>query len=235
MSTRAGAAEKQLAQARQSLAARGEKNNLIVGESSRLFQRLAASDAAIDTAWSELAELKIELAAVQAERAKLTAQLKDADEQRQTQVDALNVRFEATAARADASEKLLSEARQNLISQAEENARMLGENSRLADCVANSNQEVDQARSRIEQLNTALAAAESERDKLAAELRDAHDRRRSETDALNSRIEEMSERAVAAERAFTETKQSLADRLEHLQSSLQHSTLQTQELERARS
>ncbi len=80
-----------------------------------------------------------------------------------------------------------------------------------------------------------MAAAESERDKLAAELRDAHDRRRSETDALNSRIEEMSERAVAAERAFTETKQNLADRLEHLQSSLQHSTLQTRELEHARS
>ncbi len=80
-----------------------------------------------------------------------------------------------------------------------------------------------------------MAAAESERDKLTAELRDAHDRRRSETDALNSRIEEMSERAVAAERAFTETKQGLADKLEHLQGSLQHSTLQTQELERARS
>ncbi len=142
-STRAGAAEKQLAQARQSLAARGEENNLIVGESSRLFQRLAASDAAVDTAWSELAELKTELIAAQAERAKLAAQLRDADEQRQTEVNALNVRFEAMAARADASEKLLTQARQNLISQAEENARMLGENSRLADCVANSNQEVD--------------------------------------------------------------------------------------------
>jgi chromosome segregation ATPase len=235
MSTRAVAAEKQLAEARQSLAARAEENALIVGESARLFQRLAESDAAVDTAWSQLAEVRAELSAAQAERVKLAGQLMDANEQRQTEVDALNARFGAVAARADASEKLLTEAQQNLAVQVEENARMLGENSRLADCVAKSDKAVDQALSQIEQMSTVLVAALSERDKLAAELSDAHDRRRIETDALNSRIEEMSERAIAAENAFTEAKQSLVDKLGHLENSLELGTARIEELERARS
>jgi len=235
MSTRAVAAEKQLAEARQSLAARTEENALIVGESARLFQRLAESDAAVDTAWSQLAEVKAELSAAQAERAKLAALLKDANEQRQTEVDALNARFGAVAARAGASEKLLTEAQRNLAVQVEENARMLGENSRLSDCLAKSDKAVDQALSQIEQMGTVLVAALSERDKLAAELSDAHDRRRTETDLLNCRIEEMSEHAIAAERAFAEAKQSLVDKLEHLESSLQLGTARIEELERARS
>jgi golgin subfamily B member 1 len=235
MSTRALAAEKQLAEARERLAARAEENSLIVGESARLFRRLTESDAAVDTAWSQLAEAKTELTAVKVERDRLAAQLNDADEQRQTEVSALNARFEAMAARTGASENLLREAQQNLISQAEENARTLGDNSRLSDCVANSDKAVDQARSRIEQLNTALLTAESERDKLAAELRDTHDRRRTETALLNSRIEETSERAVAAESALAETKQSLEGKLEQLENSLQQRTVQIQELERARS
>jgi len=235
MSTRAVAAEKQLAEARQSLAARAEENNSIVGESARLFQRLAESDAAVDAAWSQLAEVKAELSAAQAERAKLAAQLKDANEQRQTEVDALNDRFGAVAARAGASEKLLTEAQQNLAVQVDENARMLGENSRLSDCVAKSDKAVSQALSQIEQMSTVLVAALSERDKLAAELSDAHDRRRAETDALNSRIEEMSGRAIAAERAFTEAKQSLVEKLGHLENSLELGTARIEELERARS
>jgi chromosome segregation ATPase len=235
MSTRAVAAEKQLAEARQSLAARAEENALIVGESALLFQRLAESDAAVDTAWSQLAEVKAELSAAQAERAKLAAQLKDANEQRQTEVDALNARFEAVAARAGASEKLLTEAQQNLAVQVEENARMLGENSHLSDCVAKSDKSVGQALSQIDQMSTVLVAALSERDKLAAELSDAHDRRRTEIDLLNGRIAEMSERAVAAEKAFAEAKQSLVDKLEHLESSLQLGMARIEELERARS
>lgn len=235
MATRAVAAEKQLAEARQSLAARAEENNLIVGESARLFQRLAESDAAVDAAWSRLAELKAELAAAQAERAKLAAQLKDVDEQRQTEINALDARFEAVAARAGASEKLLAEAQQNLAAQVEENARILGETSRLSDCVAKSDKAVDQALAQIEQMSTTLVAALSERDKLAAQLRDAHNRRRTEIDVLNSRIEEMSERAVAAERTFAETKQSLVDKLEHLENSLQMGAARIQELELARS
>ena len=235
MSTRAVAAEKQLAEARQSLAARAEENNSIVGESARLFQRLAESDAAVDAAWSQLAEVKADLSAAQAERVKLAAQLKDANEQRQTEVDALNDRFGAVAARAGASEKLLTEAQQNLAVQVDENARMLGENSRLSDCVAKSDKAVSQALSQIEQMSTVLVAALSERDKLAAELSDAHDRRRAETDALNSRIEEMSGRAIAAERAFTEAKQSLVEKLGHLENSLELGTARIEELERARS
>jgi chromosome segregation ATPase len=235
MSTRAVAAEKQLAEARQSLAARAEENALIVGESALLFQRLAESDAAVDTAWSQLAEVKAELSAAQAERAKLAGQLKDANEQRQTDVDALNARFEAVAARAGASEKLLTEAQQNLAVQVEENARMLGENSHLSDFVAKSDKAVDQALSQIDQMSTVLVAALAERDKLAAELSDAHDRRRTEIDLLNGRIEEMSEGAVAAEKAFAEAKQSLVDKLEHLESSLQLATARIEDLERARS
>jgi chromosome segregation ATPase len=235
MSTRAAAAEKQLAAARRNLAARAEENSLIVGENSRLFERLAESDAAVDSAWSQLAEAKTELTSVRAERDKLAAQLNEANEKQQAEVDALSVRLEAMATRAEASEKLLAQTRQNLILRAEESASILGKNSWLSDCVVKKDKEVDEARSRIEQLSAALMTAESERDKLTSELHDARERRRAETDLFSGRLEEMFKLAVAAERAFTETRQSLVDKSEELRNSVRSKAVQIGELEHARS
>jgi len=234
-SARAIAAENQLAQAHQNLAARAEENNRVVSESLRLSQRLAENDAAVNRAVSQGGELKTELTAMKMERDRLAAELNAVTERHQTETNAFNIRFEATSTRASAAEKLLAEARHNLISRAEENASILGENSRLCDRIARNDKETNKTRSQIEELNTALMAAECERDKLGADLHNAHERRLTETDMLISRFKEMSELAAAAERAFVETKQGLADRLEQLQNALQLKAAQIVESEHARS
>jgi len=235
MSTCAAAAERQLAAARLCLAARAEENSLIVGESSRLFERLAESDAAVDSARSQLTEAKTELTSVRAERDKLAAQLHETNEKHQAEAGALDVRLEAMATRAEASEKLLVETRQNLILRARESVSILSKNDWLSDCVAKKDREIDEARSRIEQLNAALMTAEFERDKLVSELHGARDRRLAEMDLLGGRLEEMFNLAAAAESAFTEARRSTLNKVDRLQSSLRSKTVQIGDLEHARS
>ena len=234
MSARALAAENQLAEARQSLAARAQENTLIVEESSRLSRRLAENNSAIEKTWSHAAELRATLTALEEERNKLISALSDENEKRQTEANVLTTRLEALSTRATASEGLLSEARTWSVKREEESAAILRDNERLSRRAAESDAAVDKSRLRIEQLSGLLMSAESERDELAAALHTADEKRQRETEMLNSNIEDLSQRAAAAEAAFAEARQNLLDKVEQLEKSLQVKTSQVQQLEDAR-
>ena len=83
MSARALAAENQLAEARQGLAARAQENTLIVDEIARLSRRLARNNSAVEKAWSHAVELRAALNALEEERNKLISALSDESEKRQ--------------------------------------------------------------------------------------------------------------------------------------------------------
>jgi chromosome segregation ATPase len=234
MSARALAAENQLAEARQNLAARAQENTLIVDESSRLSRRLAENDSAVEKAWSHAVELRAALTALEEERNNLISALSDENEKRQTDANVLTTRLEALSTRATASEGLLSEARQSLAKREEESAAILRDDERLSCRVAESDAAVDESRLRIEQLSGLLMSAQSERDALAAALHAAEEKRRREAETLNSNIEDLSQRAAAAEAAFAEARQNLLDKVEQLEKSLQVKTSQIQQLEDAR-
>jgi chromosome segregation ATPase len=234
MSARALAAENQLAEARQSLAARAHENTLIVEESSRLSRRLAENDSAIEKTWSHALELRATLTALEEERNQLISALSDESEKRQTEANVLTTRLEALATRATASEGLLSEARQSLVKREEESAAILRDNERLSRCVAEGDAAVDKSRLRIEELSGLLMSAESERDELTVALRTADEKRQRETEMLNSNVEDLSRRAAAAEAAFAEARQNFLDKVEQLEKALQAKTSQIRQLEDAR-
>lgn len=234
MSARALAAENQLAEARQGLAARAHENTLIVEESSRLSRRLAENDSAIEKTWSHALELRATLTALEEERNQLISALSDENEKRQTEANALTTRLEALSTRATASEGLLSEARQSLVKREEESAAILRDNERLFRCVAESDAAADKSRLRIEQLSGLLMSADSERDELAVALHAADEKHQRDTETLNSNIEDVSRRAAAAEAAFAGARQNLLDKVEQLEKSLQAKTSQIQQLEDAR-
>ena len=134
-----------------------------------------------------------------------------------------------------------------------------GDNSRLSSYLTERDVALDEAQSQLKQIKTTLAAAEAEREKLAAAVEEANERRQVEFNTLSSRLGTMSARAVTAEKLFVETRQSLlacsaekstvereladattarrvADKnLELLQNSLQVKERLIQELEQARS
>jgi chromosome segregation ATPase len=83
------------------------------------------------------------------------------------------------------------------------------ENARLTESLVERGAALDNARARIEFLETALSAAEAECSRLAAEIGGASERHRIESDALRSLIEAASSRDVTAETLLAEAKQRL--------------------------
>jgi hypothetical protein len=99
-SSRAIGAEKLLVEARQSLIARTEENNSILGENTRLSRCLSESDIAVDSAYSQVENARTALNGAEAERNKLVVALDAANEKYRTETDALAIRLEAMSTRA---------------------------------------------------------------------------------------------------------------------------------------
>jgi len=87
----------------------------IVSENARLFRRVMESDTAADQAHAQLEQMKLALAATEADRAKLTVAVNEASQTRQRKVSALNALIEAMATRAVATRQLLSDVQQTLL------------------------------------------------------------------------------------------------------------------------
>jgi chromosome segregation ATPase len=91
---------------------------------------------------------------------------------------------------------------------------LVGDNSRVTRRLNENENALAGARGRIEQLETALAAAEQDRTKLTSHVDEAHERRQAESNTLTMRLEAMQSRAVAAEKLLAEVRQSLIARTE---------------------
>jgi len=92
----------------------------VVGENSSLSRRLAESTASLQKARLEAKQTKSALDVAEAEYAKLTAVVDEANDRHQAATRTVNVRLEAASSRTIAAEKLLAELRQNLLTRAEE-------------------------------------------------------------------------------------------------------------------
>ena len=119
MSSRAAAAEKQLADTRQNLAAKAAENSSLVQENSRLSRCIAEGDATVEAAYSRLEQMKALLDAAMAERHRLTTAFASANESRQAEIDSLKSRLEAMSSHVVTAETLLPEVRQILLEKLE--------------------------------------------------------------------------------------------------------------------
>lgn len=91
-----------------------------LGELAQTTRRLSEADKAVASTQARLKATEINLAEVQAERARLSAALDEANHAHRDEVNLLNSRLEAVQARGTLTENLLEEARQALVARAEE-------------------------------------------------------------------------------------------------------------------
>jgi crescentin len=127
--------------------------NLLASDHSRLKSRLAESDDALEAARSQLEQFRTILAAVEADRKKLSIAVEALNAKRQTEAHALNVRLEAMSVRAATAETLLAEARQTLLARAVEANRAVTE-------LANETAARHAAEKKLEPLREAVRAQE---------------------------------------------------------------------------
>jgi crescentin len=119
--------EGELAAAREKLALlEDEKRSLQIAvdqalnETARLTRRLTESENTLTATRAQLGKVESSFAEAYAERGRLSAVLDEAKEQHQSERSNLNMRLDALQSRAATAERLLSEARQNLIARTEE-------------------------------------------------------------------------------------------------------------------
>jgi crescentin len=151
---------------------------------------------------ARLEQMENGLAAAEAERKKLSAALDEANERRQSECYALNLKLEATRSRAATAEKLLAEVRQNLSGRTEE---------------------IRASERKVVDATVALNAHEKKIERLSA-LREAQDRHKQEleqshatlTERSNSLVETVKAREASLAHAEDKIKL-LANRLEQLE------------------
>ena len=124
---RIGELEGELAAAREKLALlEDEKRSLqlavdqALNETARLTRRLTESENTLTATRAQLGKVEASFAEAYAERGRLGAALDEAKEQHQAERNSLNMRLDALQSRAATAERLLSEARQNLLARTEE-------------------------------------------------------------------------------------------------------------------
>ena len=119
--------EGELAAAREKLALlEDEKHSLqlavdqALNETARLTRRLTESENTLTATRAQLGKVETSFAEAYAERGRLGAALDESKEQHQSERNSLNMRLDALQSRAATAERLLTEARQNLLARTEE-------------------------------------------------------------------------------------------------------------------
>jgi chromosome segregation ATPase len=89
-------------------------------DAARLSRKLAETEASLNAAQGRLRHVEANFTEVNTERARLATALEAANERREHELTSQRMRFEALQARTGATDKLLIEAREHLLSRAEE-------------------------------------------------------------------------------------------------------------------
>jgi chromosome segregation ATPase len=173
-----------------------------LAETSRLSRRLTESENALTAARVRLEQMDSRLAAAENERATLATARDEANERHRSEAYALNLQLEALRSRAATAEKLLSQARQTVVTRTEE-VRVL-ERKVVETTVARNATEMV-----IEQLTAA-------RDALEGKTRELEQGRASLMDRCNSLAETLKAREISLAHAEQKIK-SLTDRIAEIE------------------
>ena len=91
-----------------------------LGESSRISQQLAETESALAGARSNIEQLKRDVATAEADRNKMSAERDEAKERRQSDIYALELKFDGLRSRSETAEKMLASVRKNLAARTDE-------------------------------------------------------------------------------------------------------------------
>jgi chromosome segregation ATPase len=205
-------------------------------ESARLSRKFAETEASLTATQGRLRHVEGNVAELNSERSRLAGALDEANERHEHELTTQRMRFDALQARASASEKLLGEAREHLLSRADEIRtydRRAGElalerdalQARVADLEAERIQresqfkEVEQARATLVERSTALARAFTAKEAALTRAEDS--------------IAALNEQVTALEAARATEKQAADQRIEELSTSLRREQMQCSVVEGA--
>jgi len=208
----------------------------ISAEGARLSRKLAEAEASLTATQGRLRHVEGNFAELSTERARLAGAVEEAKERHDHELTTQRMRFDALQARALASEKLLGEAREHLLSRADEIRtydRRAGElalerdalQSRIADLEAERIQresefaEVDQTRTTLMERSAALARAFTSKEAALTRAEDT--------------IAALAEQVNALEAARAAEKQAAEQRIEELGASLRREQMQCSVVEGA--
>lgn len=173
-----------------------------LAETTRLSRRLAESETALTAARARLEQLERSLAASEEDRKKLSAACDEANERRQSECYAVNLKLDAMRSRAATAEKLLAEVRQSVVGRTEE---IRATERRVVDSAV--------ALSASEKKNERLAAVRETQGRQLKELEQSHA-------ALLERSNGLAETLKARETALAHAEdrvKSLTNRIEQLE------------------
>lgn len=230
--------EGELAAAREKLALlEDEKRSLQIAidqalnETGRLTRRLTESENTLTATRAQLGKVEASFAEAYAERGRLGAALDEAKEQHLTERSSLNMRLDALQSRAATAERLLSEARQNLIARTEE-VRAFDRKSVEATIARNNSEK-------------RLAQIEAQHEGRERQIKEHEQARAALTERNNALTKTLKARDTALARA-EEKIAALTERNGHLEADIQiirtniekrvedlNSTLQRERMERA--
>src|ERR1019366_6141043 len=196
-----------------------------------LTRRLTESENTLTATRAQLGKVETNYAEAYAERGRLGAALDDAKEQHQAERNSLNMRLDALQSRSTTAERLLSEARQNLIARTEE-VRAFDRKSVEATIARNNSEK------RLAQIEAAHEARERQ-------IKDLEQSRTALTERNNAATKTLKTREIALARA-EEKIAALTERNGHLEADVQvsrtniekrvedlNSALQRERMERA--
>jgi chromosome segregation ATPase len=196
--------ESELAQARERISLlENDKTSLqtsldkTLGESSRLSRQLGETESALAQARNRIQQLDAALASTETERDKLIAFLDEANERRQSEVYALELKLDGMRSRCDTAEQMLASARQTVIGRSEA---------------------LRAAEARAFEANVARKEAEAKADHLTA----VTDSRGEQIERLESEVLELNERVRLLMASQTATESLLQDAQEHVVSLTAH-------------
>jgi crescentin len=202
-----------------------------LAEIARLSRRFTETDNMLGATRTQLAKLEANHAETHAERGRLAAALDEAKEAHQTERNALNMRLDALQSRAATAERLLAEARQNLIARTEE-VRAFDRKAVEATIARNN-------------ADKRLAQIEATHETRERQIKDLEQSRAALVERTNSLTKTLKSRETALGRA-EERNQSLTERTARLEADIQvnrtnvekrvedlNSSLQRERMERA--
>jgi chromosome segregation protein len=200
-------------------------------ETARLTRRLTESENVLTATRSQLGKVEANFAEAYSERGRLAAALDEANEKHQAEHNSLNMRLDGLQSRAATAEKLLAEARQNLIARIEE-VRAFDRKSVEATIARNS---ADKRHAEIEAMHDA-------RERRIKELEQSRAALAERTNALTKILKARETALARAEEKI----QSLTEHTGHLEADIQvsrtniekraedlNSSLQSERMERA--
>jgi chromosome segregation ATPase len=158
------------------------------------------------------------------------------------QVQALTVKASAAATKIAELDSALNWAREDLVHRDNENGSLqrsialsTADNTRLSNCLADSEASIGKAYVQLERMKAVLIAVERERAATASAADRVDQKRRNETSCLNARLEAMASCAVTADTLLAGLRRNLREKLELLQNLLAVKDRQLDDLKQSRS